>query len=253
MGKRLVCWFSCGAASAVATYFALVLSKRKQQFDEIVIAYTEVQEEHPDNKRFLKECEAWFDEKITILKNLKYGGSIVNVFESLKYMGGNSYTPCTRLLKKDVRKEFEQPNDVQVFGYTAEEKNRLDRFIDSNNIKVWAPLVDNGVTKSECLAILSSAGIKLPAMYELGYHNNNCIGCVRGGCGYWNKIRHDFPDVFKLRAEQSRRLGAKLCNYRGKRIYLDELPEDAGHYPTEIMPECGIACEYLLDVLKNGE
>ena len=32
-------------------------------------------------------------------------------------------------------------------------------------------------------------------------------------------------------------------------MYLDELPPDAGNYPMEIMPEC----EYVLDVLKNGE
>lgn len=31
-------------------------------------------------------------------------------------------------------------------------------------------------------------------MYDLGYANNNCIGCVKGGIGYWNKIRIDFPE-----------------------------------------------------------
>ncbi len=37
-------------------------------------------------------------------------------------------------------------------------------------------------------------------MYDLGYPNNNCIGCVKGGMGYWNKIRKDFPEVFQKRA-----------------------------------------------------
>lgn len=153
--------------------------------------------------------------------------------------------------KKEVRKSFEKPTDTQVFGYTIEEKRRLDRFIDANNnVKIWAPLIDFGLTKAECLEILERAEIALPAMYKLGYQNNNCIGCVKGGVGYWNKIRVDFPDVFQKRAEQSRRLGARLCNYQGKRMYLDELPPDAGNYPTEIMPECGIACEYVLDITK---
>ena len=32
-------------------------------------------------------------------------------------------------------------------------------------------------------------------MYDLGYPNNNCIGCIKGGMGYWNRIRKDFPDI----------------------------------------------------------
>ena len=45
------------------------------------------------------------------------------------------------------------------------------------------------------------AGVKLPAMYGLGYEHNNCIGCVKGGMGYWNKIRKDFPDAFEKMAK----------------------------------------------------
>ena len=54
MNTRVICWFSCGAASAVATKLALQMYKDH----EIIIAYTEVIEEHPDNKRFLADCEA---------------------------------------------------------------------------------------------------------------------------------------------------------------------------------------------------
>lgn len=251
MTNRLVCWFSCGAASAVATHTAIEINKKEHRFDEVVVAYTEVREEHPDNKRFLKDCERWFGVPITVLRNEKYDGSIVNTFDKCRYMAGIAGAPCTRLLKKEVRKSFEKPTDTQVFGYTIEEKRRLDRFIDANNnVKIWAPLIDFGLTKAECLEILERADIALPAMYKLGYQNNNCIGCVKGGVGYWNKIRVDFPDVFQKRAEQSRRLGTRLCNFQGKRMYLDELPPDAGNYPTEIMPECGIACEYVLDITK---
>lgn len=50
------------------------------------------------------------------------------------------------------------------------------------------------------------AGINIPVMYQLGY---NCIGCLKGSMGYWNKIRIDFPDMFKERAEDERLIGAK--------------------------------------------
>jgi len=58
---RIVSWFSCGAASAVATKLAIAENAGKFP---LIIAYTEVAEEHPDNKRFLKDCEKWFGQEI---------------------------------------------------------------------------------------------------------------------------------------------------------------------------------------------
>ena len=75
---RIVCWFSCGAASAIATKLAIAENNGKYP---LIIAYTEVLEEHPDNKRFLKECETWFGQEITILGNDFYDRSIYRVFE----------------------------------------------------------------------------------------------------------------------------------------------------------------------------
>lgn len=91
--KRLICWFSCGAASAVATYLALKENRQTKQFNEVKVVYTHVQEEHPDNYRFFCDCEKWFKQNIEILENQKYRGSIVRVFDSLQYMGGGAW--CT--------------------------------------------------------------------------------------------------------------------------------------------------------------
>jgi hypothetical protein len=241
---RVVCWFSCGAASAVAT--KLALADCKKNGTECIIAYTEVIEEHQDNKRFLDECEKWFGQEITILGNDFYGRSIYRVFEK-NWMRTPNGSPCTRALKKQVREKFELPTDRQVFGYTAEEQDRLDRFMDANNgVDIWCPLIDRGLMKSDCLAMIADAGIELPKMYSLGYQNNNCIGCVKGGMGYWNKIRVDFPDNFRRMAELERK---KNCTVL-KGVYLDELPEDAGNYPTEPEIQCGIFCEMAKEELK---
>ena len=83
-------------------------------------------------------------------------------------------------------------------------------------------------------------------MYDLGYSNNNCIGCVKGGMGYWNKIRIDFPEVFKLRAETERLIGATCLKDTNGRIYLDELNPDRGNIEDEIMENCSIFCQLNL-------
>jgi hypothetical protein len=79
-------------------------------------------------------------------------------------------------------------------------------------------------------------------MYDLGYANNNCVGCVKGGMGYWNKIRKDFPDVFAQRAKEEREIGHSCI----KGTFLDELEPGRGRMEQEIMEDCGIACELAL-------
>ena len=248
--NRTISWFSCGAASAVATKLAI------ESGEKITIAYCEIEEEHPDNKRFLRDCEKWFGQKIEILGNDKYKRSIYEVFNKTKYLVGVAGARCTGELKKNVRKSFELPTDRQVFGYTADEQGRVDRFIDANNdVDLWTILIDKGLTKQDCLAMLARAGIKLPKMYRLGYHNNNCIGCVKGGAGYWNKIRTDFPFVFEKMAKTEERLGRTInkitVNGEQKRVSLRDLPKSAGNYPKEIDIECGIFCMMAETEYKN--
>jgi hypothetical protein len=87
-------------------------------------------------------------------------------------------------------------------------------------------------------------------MYKLGYHNNNCIGCVKGGAGYWNKIRVDFPQHFERMAKLERVIGASITKSKGERVYLDELPPDAGDYPKEQNIECSIFCHMAEEEYK---
>jgi hypothetical protein len=202
-------------------------------------------EEHPDNKRFLADCEKWFGQEILILGNDRYDRSIYKVFEK-NYIKTPKGAPCTRTLKKSVRQKFEQVGDRQVFGYTAEEQARLDRFIDANNdVDIWTPLIDKRLGKEDCLAMLKNAGIELPMMYRLGYNNNNCIGCVKGGMGYWNKIKIDFPEHFDRMAKLERFKNQKVFKDR----FLDELKPTDGNYPKEPNIECSIFCQMAEDEL----
>jgi len=204
--SRIVSWFSCGAASAVATKLAISAG------EPVTVAYCEVKEEHPDNMRFLKDCGEWFGQEILILGNDKYSRSIYEVFDKTRYLVGPGGARCTGELKKEVRKNFELPGDTHVFGYTAEEVGRFDRFLDANNVDAIAPLIDHGLTKSDCLAMVDNAGIELPEMYKLGYQNNNCRGCVKASSPeYWKKIKQDFPEHFERMNAMEKHLGRAVC------------------------------------------
>jgi hypothetical protein len=238
--SRIVCWFSCGAASAVATKLAIASNPGR----EIVIARCIVKEEHPDNDRFAADCEKWFGMPITNLINHAYSGSIYEVFRLRSYISGINGAPCTLHLKKNVRIGFQLPTDQHVFGYCAEEQGRWDDFLDANNIDAVSPLIERGLTHADCLSMIETAGIVLPAMYALGYKHNNCIGCCKAqGAGYWNKIRHDFPDAFDRMAVESRRLGVRIIKINDERAFLDELEPGTGRYQDEPEIQCGIFCE----------
>lgn len=245
--SRIVCQFSCGAASAVATKLAIAKYGATRDI-QIINAF--IQEEHADNRRFATDCEEWFGRTITTLRDEKYNASVINVFRRKQYMKGPMGAPCSRDLKRKVLDAWKLPGDIMVFGYTAEEDWRLDDFRDRNpDRQVLAPLVDAGLTKADCKAMVERAGIALPAMYLLGYDNANCIGCVKGGEGYWRAIREDFPEYFEAVCLLQDEIGegSWFLRYRSglkinQRFPLRDLPTGESRR-NEGIPSCSFFCE----------
>ncbi len=242
--KRVVSWFSCGVTSAVATKIAI--EKYKDKYP-IVIAYCDTGSEHPDNKRFLSDCEKWFGQEILILRNPKFK-DIYEVFADTKFIANRQGAKCSLELKKKVRQAFEDVEfDLQIFGFDSDEIRRAENF-KKNNPLVMAefPLIDNNISKSDCILQIINADISIPIMYKMGYKNNNCIGCVKGAGGYWNKIKKDFPEIFEKTAQIEEEYGAKLLvQWNGKKlehITLRELKETTGNYKSELPISCGFVC-----------
>ena len=237
LSGRVLVWFSAGGASAVALKLAA------QKYPDVRGIYCDLsKDEHPDNVRFRADVERWTGVKVEVVKSKLYD-TTDEVFEARKYMGGISGAPCTVEMKKIPRFAYQWAEDVHIFGMTVDEHARIKSFENDNHelFLEW-PLRDAGLSKSDCLKILTDAGIEIPAMYRLGFENNNCIACVKATSPhYWNRTRKNFPERYRQRAEQSRRLGVRLVRYKGVRIFLDELPEDASEKITEDL-SCGPQC-----------
>ena len=243
-GKTIAVWFSCGAASAVAAKKTIELYGDTHT---VRVLNNPVDEEDDDNRRFLRDVEIWIGQKIEIVKNSKYPNcSAVEVWEKRKYMSGVSGAPCTLELKKRARYEWEKNNhaDYHVLGFTFDEKKRSDDFQLSER-ELLPVLIEERLTKGDCFRILLEAGLSLPRVYSMGYPNANCIGCVKATSPtYWNHVRKMHPKIFKKMARLSRQLGAKLVRVKNKRIFLDDLDENAVGRPMKNMDfECGIFCE----------
>lgn len=81
MTARRLVHFSCGAASAVAAKLTLA------KFPDVEIVNAFIAEEHPDNRRFLADVEGWLGRAITVLKDEKYGSSVLEVWRRERWKG----------------------------------------------------------------------------------------------------------------------------------------------------------------------
>lgn len=251
--SRTVSWYSCGAASAIATFLTL------QDEPAAIPVYCATRSEHEDNERFLLDCQRWFNRGVTRISSLKFQDTW-DVWERERYLAGINGAPCTRALKFRPRLEWQKPDDIHVFGYTADKTdvNRADAMRNNYpEMTIRTPLIDQGITKSECLGWLQRVGIELPALYKHGFHNNNCMPCSKGQSpAYWALVRMHFPAKFARMSELSRRLKVKLCKagkewaesdprvIPGTRQYIDEIP--LSHSTTNpIIPSCDFLCSAM--------
>jgi 3'-phosphoadenosine 5'-phosphosulfate sulfotransferase (PAPS reductase)/FAD synthetase len=232
--RRTIGWFSCGAASAVAMKLC----------PEAQPVYCETGAEHPDNARFMADCEAWFGRPVTRLRSDQYTDTW-DVWEKTRWLAGIQGARCTVELKVAPRIAFQRPDDIHVFGYTADspDYDRAGRLRENYpELTILTPLIDRGVTKAACLEMVTRAGIELPPLYGMGFQNNNCIPCVKATSpAYWALIRERFPIEFARMAKLSRELDARLCRINDERRFIDEIPDD---HPTTnpLQPSCDFLC-----------
>jgi PP-loop superfamily ATP-utilizing enzyme len=95
ISEKIICWFSCGITSAVACKLAV----DKYGKDRCVLIYIEIDSAHPDNDRFISDCEKWIGVKIERRRSAKFADQFA-VIEKTKYVNGAAGARCAKELKK---------------------------------------------------------------------------------------------------------------------------------------------------------
>ena len=245
MSKKVICWFSGGITSAVAC-------KKAIEMYGATPIYIETGSHHPDSMRFLKDCEVWYGKSIQILQSTKYEDHF-DVIRKDKYVNGPAGARCTMVLKRHIREKWERENKgtydyVWGFEFGAAEQLRAERIkVTIPGHSHMFPLIDLKLSKPDCINLVAAAGIEIPMMYKLGFNNNNCIGCVKGGMAYWNLVRKNFPEHFNKMAVLEREIGRSCL----KKYFLDELPLDAGRGTAPLVQDCGSVGEGCMTTLSR--
>jgi len=250
VGRRRLIWFSSGAASAVTAKLVL------RDHPDAEVVQCDTGSEDDDNHRFAADCVRWFNAPVITLKSDEYQDTF-DCWEKTGWMSGPKGARCTGEMKVAPRLAYQRPNDIHVFGYTADhlDVERARRLRETYpELTVETPLIDRGITKAGCLAIIEGAGIALPRTYAMGFPNANCLktGCAKAvSPAYWALYRKCFPDNFARTAALCRKLGVRLAilgqekdedgKARNIRAFIDDIPLDQ---PTlnPIAPACDFLC-----------
>lgn len=258
MSGRRLRWFSAGAASAVAA--SLDIRQHGLDAGELVTCDTGAEDE--DNHRFARDVEAWLGTDLIQLKSDEYTDTW-DVWEKTGWISGPNGARCTGELKFAPRLAYQRPDDVHVFGYTTDRhdveraKNLRETYPE---LTIATPLIDRGITKAGCLAILQTIGIEPPRSYAWGFQNANCLesGCAKAQSpSYWALHRKMKPEGFARTAAICRAKGVRLAIIGqevvdGKRVniraFIDDIPLDQ---PTTdaIAPVCDFLCHMAAEDL----
>lgn len=193
-----VVMFSSGAGSAAA-------AKRvadRYGTDDLILLFADVNGEHGDNYRFLREAAQWIGGELTVLDNA--GKTIWQVFSEGKFLGNTRVDLCSRILKREPMRKWLTDNcdpadTVAYLGFDWTEEHRHERAQHHwspwtmESPLLWEPVID----KSQALQWLADAGIEPPLLTRQGFPHANCGGgCVKAGIGQFKKLYFTNPAEF---------------------------------------------------------
>lgn len=195
-----VVMFSSGAGSAIAGK----LVADRYGTEDLTLLFADVNMEHPDNYRFLREAAEWIGAPLVILDN--GGKTIWDVFRDVNFLGNSRVDPCSRVLKREpMRKWLEDNRDpadtVAYLGFDWTEQHRIDRAQRYwEPWKMEAPMCWEGAVldKAEGIQRMRDAGIEAPLLTRQGFPHANCGGgCVKAGIKQFKKMLEVNPDTYK--------------------------------------------------------
>ena len=233
MKNKIIGWWSGGITSAVACKLAIDLYGK----ENVRVIFIDTRNEDEDTYRFMKDCSEWYGLPIETISSDKHE-KIEDVWIKYKALNNANGAVCSSEMKRRVRETWEKTNEWehQIFGFELDEYKRAKGMVLNHpQTNPIFPLMMYGLSKKQCIEIVSDANITPPRMYQLGFLNNNCFktGCVQGGIGYWQKMGRDFPDKFNTMAEMEHKLtnekGSPVTMLKDQSKEAKELVKDSGN------------------------
>ena len=224
--------FSGGAASAVVA--KIVLDRHGK--NDVILLYSDTRSEHPDADRFRAQVCDFLGKEMTVVAD---GRDIWQLIDDSHTLPGNFMPFCTQRLKQRPSDRFLKTIAEEYtcyLGFTVDEIRRAQRSAArsaANNELVGFPLLDEGITASECKRIIKEDWrICLPEPYKYLQHNN-CIPCFKSGSKkYWKLIAKHYPEQFEMACQKE-----EMWNYTVFRDFTLRQIKEMSDQEIDLFPE----------------
>ena len=243
----------------------ITISEDIKPGDEVTLVFADTLVEDSSVYEFLEEGA----------KNLGYpilrlcdGRTPWELFEDEKMIGNSRVALCSRILKRDLinrwrKMHFHQDDSIHYVGLDWMEINRYERH--KKALDPWrtcAPLIDRGLSKTECIRMAADCGLRLPDAYDEGFSHANCSGmCVRAGQGHWSRLYRLHPERFLFameKEEQMRQMTGKdisMLSYQRRNnrypLTLRKLKEELDAQPSLFPEDDGGGCGCALQTIEE--
>ena len=231
--------FSGGASSAYIAKWVV------DQFgiENSVLFFTDTQWEDEDNYRFMEDVAEYIGIEITRVAD---GRTPEDIFFEKRFLGNARMAKCSEVLK--VRKTLDYVEELRMkglepilyFGIGPHEKHRADSLsknyehLPLEPIRTAFPMIDSISQEVKARYIVENEWkIKLPRMYELGFHHANCAGkCCRAGMHHFANLYLVWPHRYKEFEEMEERFrkeindNVSMMKRNGKPYTLKEFREN---------------------------
>jgi hypothetical protein len=191
-------------SSGLGSAFAWKILCDKHGPENVTGVFTDVNGEHPDNYRFLAEVQYELGSRLVKIGN--DGRTIWDVMIERRFLANTRVDLCSRILKREAFQEWlgchVEPAGTTVYlGIDWTEIHRLDKarpHWEEAGYSLGAPLCEPPyLGKHDAEAWLATAGIRRPALYDLGFAHANCGGgCVKAGISDFRKLFFADPKWF---------------------------------------------------------
>jgi 3'-phosphoadenosine 5'-phosphosulfate sulfotransferase (PAPS reductase)/FAD synthetase len=210
--------------------------------EEVILYFNDTKWEHPDLYRFLEDLEKEFHHSILWDSD---GRSPEQLFYDHHALANDRMPFCSRELKAKRLQKFYKNGDTLVFGIGADELHRARRIVSVYQVlaaktgkyaNIVFPLITQNVSREQVNKFFIDAGIKIPALYQLGFSHNNCSGgCVRAGKKQWKLLLEKLPEVYADRE----RVEEEIRKYLEKDIHFFK-DETLKHFRERILQKLQI-------------
>lgn len=210
--RHVVMWSGGITSWATARY---VIDRHGR--DNTTLLFADTNMEDPDLYRWNRDAAAQLGMDIVRVADPQERDPF-QVFEDKRWLGNTRIAQCSQVLKLEPSRQWlkdntDPANTVLYVGIDWSELHRLPAIVEG--WKPWtakAPLTEPPYRdKEQWFAEARTAGLRLPALYGLGFEHNNCGGlCVKGGQAQWIRVLEVFPERYAKAEAHEQKMRALL-------------------------------------------